>query len=166
MDRLSSAVFNFFFFSSRRRHTRCSRDWSSDVCSSDLTRLTCFCRGRVSSAPQTRRSRIRHAIACRPHAGLDHCHARSARKSRCKGRSSPLHCARHHGFLGGSRGEKSPGARRLLPLVRPSRQGRSRGNHRSEEHTSELQSRLHLVCRLLLEKKKKTTRKSSDSITD
>src|SRR2546422_7441088 len=29
---------------------------------------------------------------------------------------------------------------------------------RSEEHTSELQSRLHLVCRLLLEKKKKRTR--------
>src|SRR2546422_4312299 len=28
-------------------------------------------------------------------------------------------------------------------------------NERSEEHTSELQSRLHLVCRLLLEKKKK-----------
>src|SRR3989449_6961431 len=28
---------------------------------------------------------------------------------------------------------------------------------RSEEHTSEIQSRLHLVCRLLLEKKKKTT---------
>src|SRR5690606_41119662 len=26
-----------FFFSSRRRHTRFSRDWSSDVCSSDLT---------------------------------------------------------------------------------------------------------------------------------
>src|SRR3989449_10645496 len=28
-----------FFFSSRRRHTRCSRDWSSDVCSSDLPLL-------------------------------------------------------------------------------------------------------------------------------
>src|SRR5690606_40507969 len=28
-----------FFFSSRRRHTRFSRDWSSDVCSSDLTAL-------------------------------------------------------------------------------------------------------------------------------
>src|SRR3989442_3762525 len=27
----------FFFFSSRRRHTRCGRDWSSDVCSSDLS---------------------------------------------------------------------------------------------------------------------------------
>src|SRR2546429_6775982 len=33
--------------------------------------------------------------------------------------------------------------------------------YRSEEHTSELQSRLHLVCRLLLEKKKKAT----DTIT-
>ena len=29
----------FFFFSSRRRHTRYWRDWSSDVCSSDLNRL-------------------------------------------------------------------------------------------------------------------------------
>src|SRR2546422_1382516 len=33
--------------------------------------------------------------------------------------------------------------------------GRSARWERSEEHTSELQSRLHLVCRLLLEKKKK-----------
>src|SRR6266436_5232997 len=43
----------------------------------------------------------------------------------------------------------------------PSRRGSRSGNEsrtrceRSEEHTSELQSRLHLVCRLLLEKKKK-----------
>src|SRR6266511_4527813 len=29
----------YFFFSSRRRHTRFSRDWSSDVCSSDLDRI-------------------------------------------------------------------------------------------------------------------------------
>src|SRR5215470_18420977 len=28
-------MLTFFFFSSRRRHTRCYRDWSSDVCSSD-----------------------------------------------------------------------------------------------------------------------------------
>src|SRR2546422_4766691 len=33
-------------------------------------------------------------------------------------------------------------------------------HHRSEEHTSELQSRLHLVCRLLLEKKKKNRKKN------
>src|SRR5215813_1611808 len=30
---------SFFFFSSRRRHTRCGRDWSSDVCSSDLASM-------------------------------------------------------------------------------------------------------------------------------
>src|ERR1041385_9404400 len=35
---------------------------------------------------------------------------------------------------------------------------------RSEEHTSELQSRLHLVCRLLLEKKKHTTNTTPNSI--
>src|SRR3989449_11374224 len=34
-----------FFFSSRRRHTRCSRDWSSDVCSSDLGKA--FARGMI-----------------------------------------------------------------------------------------------------------------------
>src|SRR5690349_23168575 len=33
---LSFFFFFFFFFSSRRRHTRSLRDWSSDVCSSDL----------------------------------------------------------------------------------------------------------------------------------
>src|SRR5205814_3057552 len=31
-----------FFFSSRRRHTRCLSDWSSDVCSSDLPRVMCY----------------------------------------------------------------------------------------------------------------------------
>src|SRR5699024_11812754 len=36
--------FLFFFFSSRRRHTRSKRDWSSDVCSSDLSFLEAeFC---------------------------------------------------------------------------------------------------------------------------
>src|SRR3712207_7226534 len=33
---MSVVFFLFFFFSSRRRHTRYWRDWSSDVCSSDL----------------------------------------------------------------------------------------------------------------------------------
>src|SRR2546422_6762729 len=37
-------------------------------------------------------------------------------------------------------------------------------DRRSEEHTSELQSRLHLVCRLLLEKKKKYKRKRRDEV--
>src|SRR2546429_5288849 len=39
----------------------------------------------------------------------------------------------------------------------------SRAGSRSEEHTSELQSRLHLVCRLLLEKKTDTTASSETS---
>src|SRR5438067_9307593 len=34
--RMCFSSFSFFFFSSRRRHTRSKRDWSSDVCSSDL----------------------------------------------------------------------------------------------------------------------------------
>src|SRR5438105_10943453 len=38
---------------------------------------------------------------------------------------------------------------------------RDRRGMRSEEHTSELQSRVDLVCRLLLEKKKKTTRRTN-----
>src|SRR2546422_5361025 len=54
----------------------------------------------------------------------------------------------------GARGVDPPGGRRC----------------RSEEHTSELQSRLHLVCRLLLEKKKKqqhtSTRTTSKTHTE
>src|SRR5205823_13835596 len=49
-----------------------------------------------------------------------------------------------------SRGRRAPGVR----LVRPSTRHRG-GWPRSEEHTSELQSLAYLVCRLLLEKKKK-----------
>src|SRR5699024_11942704 len=36
----------FFFFSSRRRHTRSKRDWSSDVCSSDLVLVAARITGR------------------------------------------------------------------------------------------------------------------------
>src|SRR2546429_2716687 len=96
------------FFSSRRRHTRCSRDWSSDVCSSDL--------GTSSALPPRKR-----------------CHAEviTWNSNGCL-------------FTNGTR-------RRVRQ--------RNVRTRRSEEHTSELQSRLHLVCRLLLEKKKiKTSR--------
>src|SRR5690554_7573625 len=91
-------TFLCFFFSSRRRHTRCGRDWSSDVCSSDL-----------------RPQRQRWLSATR--------------------------------VLAAS----------LLPPPRPPPRGNRLVSEicRSEEHTSELQSRPHLVCRLLLEKKKK-----------
>src|SRR2546422_4872731 len=107
----------FFFFSSRRRHTRCSRDWSSDVCSSDLSDLDHdqdrwrFCNGV-------------HVI--------------------CVSATAPTAAA----------GVNGPWEN--VDAVAPTTNfGRSA---RSEEHTSELQSRLHLVCRLLLEKKKKQRR--------
>src|SRR2546422_11737440 len=51
----------------------------------------------------------------------------------------PISVSIHGHFLAGRDGKAGRGAR-----------------ERSEEHTSELQSRLHLVCRLLLEKKKTT----------
>src|SRR5687768_17679123 len=41
-----------------------------------------------------------------------------------------------------------------------------RGKSRSEEHTSELQSRLHLVCRLLLEKKKEFNNAYMQTLTE
>src|SRR2546429_3658226 len=43
------------------------------------------------------------------------------------------------------------------------RRGKRGSSMRSEEHTSELQSRLHLVCRLLLEKKKKNKRTNNQN---
>src|SRR3712207_8545549 len=52
----------------------------------------------------------------------------------------------------GSRGRL--GGRGLLPFPPPSRKSNELRRRRSEEHTSELQSRQYLVCRLLLEKKK------------
>src|SRR2546429_2056635 len=57
----------------------------------------------------------------------------------------------------------SPTARtphRPLPKKQSSQNSTS-GSKRSEEHTSELQSRLHLVCRLLLEKKKKKKKQTT-----
>src|SRR5205814_6881149 len=65
---LHSTYFISFFFSSRRRHTRCLSDWSPDVCSSDLDYLaklrsarseiahsppTAFERGTLCSVPNT-----------------------------------------------------------------------------------------------------------------
>src|SRR5690606_19286131 len=58
---VSSQLFRTFFFSSRRRHTRFSRDWSSDVCSSDLrpsgcptTSFQAFARPERASIASTR----------------------------------------------------------------------------------------------------------------
>src|SRR2546422_11745834 len=50
-------------------------------------------------------------------------------------------------------------ARQTVRAVEAGAGDLAHGEQRSEEHTSELQSRLHLVCRLLLEKKKKKKKK-------
>src|SRR2546422_1489010 len=58
---------------------------------------------------------------------------------------------------GGGQGAVRGVAPAQVPRSRArARRGDAAGGIRSEEHTSELQSRLHLVCRLLLEKKKNT----------
>src|SRR2546429_6185805 len=103
-----------FFFSSRRRHTRCSRDWSSDVCSSDL----------VCTLPagfQTGRVVLTSLILVEP--------------------GSPT-----LRFLTGLHKSKESVVCKA-----------AFSEKRSEEHTSELQSRLHTVCRLLLEKTNRHT---------
>src|SRR5258707_3357976 len=61
-----------------------------------------------------------------------------------------------------SRTSRDP-SRRSPPRSRASAPGR-RPSRRSEEHTSELQSRQYLVCRLLLEKKNNKLEKSRQSI--
>src|SRR2546422_6380418 len=57
-----------FFFSSRRRHTRCSRDWSSDVCSSDLVGAPALAKVTPKRLTDTiahaRRARIRDYVDC------------------------------------------------------------------------------------------------------
>src|SRR5687768_17709212 len=61
---------------------------------------------------------------------------------------SPRCPAGHRIGVGAGPPRRAERGRRRLPRREPAQRGRS------EEHTSELQSRLHLVCRLLLEKKK------------
>src|SRR5205814_3920705 len=41
-----------FFFSSRRRHTRCLSDWSSDVCSSDLPASKIYVRNKMKACSE------------------------------------------------------------------------------------------------------------------
>src|SRR5438128_4705410 len=55
---------HYFFFSSRRRHTRCYRDWSSDVCSSDLLQVD---RARIATATEKHPERWLLRVESRGH---------------------------------------------------------------------------------------------------
>src|SRR2546429_6909069 len=77
----------FFFFSSRRRHTRCSRDWSSDVCSSDLSPR--FAEGRKNNAVVLQEFLISRGILVNAHA-QNRSEERRVGKE-CRSRWSPYH---------------------------------------------------------------------------
>src|SRR5687768_18095908 len=71
----------------------------------------------------------------------------------------PVARRQRHGPRGGAAAQLAAvGLRDRERVQRPVRGDRRVEDLRSEEHTSELQSRLHLVCRLLLEKKKNNKR--------
>src|SRR5437868_14762103 len=74
-----------FFFSSRRRHTRSKRDWSSDVCSSDLSVLLLVPRTRPRQAQEWS-----YAIVIRSRAILFQIGRASCRKE-CRSRWPPYH---------------------------------------------------------------------------
>src|SRR5262245_64875672 len=59
---LLSWLFMLFFFSSRRRHTRCLSDWSSDVCSSDLGSSREFCCSAIWIRRSTSRTESRYSV--------------------------------------------------------------------------------------------------------
>src|SRR5699024_11828531 len=61
----------FFFFSSRRRHTRSKRDWSSDVCSSDLFMLYNYGAAILRAVGDTKRPLIYLIFAGMANAVLD-----------------------------------------------------------------------------------------------
>src|SRR2546429_5265587 len=119
----------YFFFSSRRRHTRCSRDWSSDVCSSDLKRTA----PRSPSprvCPRAKSSRWRAQCGVTSVRGPDNYDA------------DQLPCGGLPARVAPPDGRRSLADLQDRSLLCPVK--------RSEEHTSELQSRLQLGSRLLL----------------
>src|SRR5438445_8340150 len=101
---LCFSYFFFFFFSSRRRHTRYWRDWSSDVCSSDLTRPVAHLRG---AAPRRRGAGRDHHV---PTLRAPYVHQpRAAARARAGGAAAS---GRHAAGPGPGRRSPAPGARR------------------------------------------------------
>src|SRR5437868_7636183 len=106
----------FFFFSSRRRHTRSKRDWSSDVCFPISERLR-----TEYEVPVEWVAVVDDRVETAPAVAEELAESGELEELGCTAWLSEVH----------------PTATRI---------------ERSEEHTSELQSRFDLVCRLLLEK--------------
>src|SRR3989454_6659623 len=169
-----SACYVFFFFSSRRRHTRLQGDWSSDVCSSDLlTQATAARLSQESAAARDMIDRYYERYGRRP---------MGVAADNTYGNGELLQWLDDRGitpYIRVKEGPNSPpdlyGIEKftyvpeencyLCPAGKPlnyvgiNKRNRAHRYYstvkRSEEHTSELQSPCNLVCRLLLEKKKK-----------
>src|SRR2546426_2532952 len=178
--------FVFFFFSSRRRHTRLQGDWSSDVCSSDLYNFS-FSIGPALALMETvaeldlleKPEALRSETTKPTRIRAGHLELRSVafaypltNKLVLKDVNLVVKAGERVGIWGASGSGKSTLIEILAGLYAPSGgavlvYGRSVTEdpkprqaaigYRSEEHTSELQSPCNLVCRLLLEKKKKNT---------
>src|SRR3712207_6967252 len=115
----------FFFFSSRRRHTRYWRDWSSDVCSSDLLEKTSGEYCRIITADIKKTVKEHECVEAFEKSFKDA-------------------FGKFDDYLYDE----------LIAKMDTLGISKTEEVLRSEEHTSELQSRQYLVCRLLLEKKK------------
>src|SRR5690625_6559322 len=119
-----------FFVSSRRRHTRWPRDWSSDVCSSDLK---VFINENQSNQQQWQDFGHEMYHYCHDYVVYDRLHETYAEYGESKADYFAYHFCVPTFMLMDLKEVN-------IYVIR------------SEEHTSELQSRGHLVCRLLLEK--------------
>src|SRR5947209_8455435 len=114
---LASSIF-LFFFSSRRRHTRYWRDWSSDVCSSDLERGLQAALDERHDVEHRLARLARHVVlregavlTAAPDAHLQHrIHARDYTGSRAARRS----CARGQACGFTNRGGRSPATMRTI----------------------------------------------------
>src|SRR3989442_16006759 len=168
----------FFFFSSRRRHTRCGRDWSSDVCSSDLIgrgtnygkvwMLTALAQTKTGARAMAQLEVASPVIGYASDGGFgllgpnptigqmpnsNNFTANGNDANSCGGTAQPP----HPGITGYDDPNASPPTNSVQTITnslpRPDHYigagvGDCLHRIRSEEHTSELQSRPHLVCRL------------------
>src|SRR5204863_3468221 len=83
-------IFFFFFFSSRRRHTRSLRDWSSDVCSSDLDNYPLTVNATAAMLPVSQDERILALDVMRGFALFGRSEERRVGKE-CRSRWAPDH---------------------------------------------------------------------------
>src|SRR5258707_8401564 len=115
----SSLLVLFFFFSSRRRHTRYWRDWSSDVCSSDLDHRAAQRDMRVVPAEQRgdrglrQRGRADDRTPAHPGLGLEDLRGRLGSHAGGGGQPGAAEASRQRAalllrLLPGGRGEQAP----------------------------------------------------------